>query len=407
MNMAAPVQKEALWSKTFIYLLALGMLTFIAFFMINPVIARFSQNLGATLAFAGVVAGLFSLTALAARPMGAVIVDRLNKKTILIIASGVMAVSTLGYAISVNVAMVVFFRVIQGIAFAVSTTATSAMIATVVPRSRLGEGVGYYGMSNILAIAIGPNIGIWVADAWGYPQCFAVAGVIMLVSTSIMFLIPFTWQRPVLAEHIRRRITWSDMISLRVLPLAIINGIFSFSNGISTTFLKQVGEQRHIANVALYFTVMAASVVLMRPFIGKVSDRKGLGYIVYPAFIMVALDSILLARANVLWVVLIAGVFKAFGQGAAFPSLQAACLKKHDVASSGVAATTFFIGADIGQGVGPMIGGAITQAWSFAATFYFTAGLLLVGFVAFWLIQRYEKKRGDRSDGSAAIAEAG
>jgi predicted MFS family arabinose efflux permease len=404
--MVTPEHKEALWSKTFIYLLALGMLSFIAFFMINPVIAKFSQNLGATLAFAGVVAGLFSLTALAARPMGAVVVDRLNKKTVLIVASAVMAVSTLGYAISTSVAMVVFFRVIQGIAFAVSSTATSAMIATVVPRSRLGEGVGYYGMSNIMAIAIGPNVGIWIADAWGYQQCFAVAGVIMVVSTAIMFLIPFTWQRPALAEHGRRSITWSDMISLKVLPLAIINGIFSFSNGITSTFLKQVGEQRNIPNIAFYFTVMAAAVVLMRPFIGKVSDRKGLGYIVYPAFILVALDSILLAHANVLWVVLIAGVFKAFGQGAAFPSLQAACLKKHDIAKSGVAATTFFIGADIGQGLGPMVGGAITQAWSFAATFYFTAGLLLVGFVAFMFIMRHEKKQGDLSDGPAEITAA-
>jgi MFS family permease len=391
--MTTTENNNVLWSKTFVYLLVLGLLTFSAFFMVNPIIADYSKQVGATQALAGIVAGLFSIIALAARPMGAIVVDRLNRKSILIITTAVMGLATLGYALSTSIAMIIFCRVIQGVAFAVSTTATSAMIATIVPRSRLSEGIGYYGMSNILAIAIGPNVGIWVTETWSYSLCFIVSGLIILVSAAIYITMPFVWARTVILAHDKRRLALDDFISFKVLPLALINGIFSFSNGITSTFLKQVGDERHIANIALYYTVMAISVVVMRPFIGKLTDRKGLAYIIYPSFIFVILDSLLLARANILWVVLIAGVFKAFGQGAAFPGLQAACLKKHDASKSGVAATTFFIGADIGQGLGPMIGGAITQAVNFGAMFYFTAGLLVCGFFAFMFLQRYEKKR--------------
>jgi len=392
--MTVTKKDQTLWTPTFLCLLAIGMLSSTSFYMMNPIISKYATLLGSTLGVAGVVAGLFSITALAARPVGALIVDRLNKKYVLAGATALMGIGALGYSVSGNIALLVVFRILHGTAFAISGTATAALIATIVSRDRLGEGIGYYGMSYILATAIGPNIGIYLANRFGYQFNFVASGLVLLVCAALIAKIPY--QRPSAAgPGVSKKIALEDMISLKVLPIALIGGIFSFTNGIVSSFLVLLGEERGIADIGLYFTVMAVFLFVLRPFTGKLSDRKGLAIILYPAFILVALESLLLSRATALWVVLMAAVFKAVGNGAAQPAIQATCLKKLDAAKTGVAAATFYIGADIGQGLGPMIGGKIADAFGYDVMFYFCMGLLLIGLIGFLLYDRGQRSRKD------------
>jgi len=391
---------NTLWTPTFIALLVLGTLTSVSFYMINPIISKYATVLGATLGLAGVVSGLFSITALTARPIGAVIVDRLNKKYVLAAATAIMGLAALGYSVSGNIVMLILFRVLHGSAFAVSGTATAALIASVVPRSRLGEGIGYYGMGYIIATAIGPNIGILIADRFGYRINFLSSGIVLLAAAALMTRIPYSRVRTNDGNH--KKIALDDLISLKVLPLAFIGGMFSFTNGIVSSFLVLIGEQRGIANIGLYFTVLAVFLFVVRPFTGKLCDRKGISFILYPAFILVMLESLLLSRASVLWIILLAAILKAFGNGAAQPTIQSTCLKKLDPSKSGVAAATFYIGADIGQGVGPMIGGKIAEAYSYELMFYFCIGLLTIGLASFFLYDKIDKKHRRNSETESA-----
>ena len=375
--------RSALWTPTFISLLVIGTVTSTSFYMMSPILSKYSVLLGATLSLAGVIAGLFSITALVVRPFGAVLVDRINKKAVLTGAVAVMGLAALGYSVSENLVLLVLFRILHGSAFAVSGTASSALIASIVPRERLGEGIGYYGMGNIIATAIGPNIGILVSNTLGYRIDFILSGGFLLVAALLMSRIPYEGTGAAFSAESFRGVRLRDLIAPEVLPLAMLGGAFSFTNGIVSTFLVQVGEARGIGSIGLYFTVMAACLFFVRPLTGKLSDRKGLAFILYPALALVAVEGLLLSRASVLWVVLLAAVAKAFGQGAAQPSIQAACMKKLDPSRAGVAAATFFIGADIGQGFGPMIGGVISQHFGYEVMFLVCAGLMAVGGITY------------------------
>jgi len=382
-------RKTALWTPTYISLLVIGAITSTSFNTIHPMISKYATSLGAEVGIAGIIAGLFSITALFGRPFGAFIVDRMNKKYVLVAAISVMGLASLGYSISKNIPLLVIFRILHGAAFAVSGTSTMALIASIVPRDNLGEAIGYYGMSHIIATALGPNIGIYITNTYSYRVNFLSSGIILLVAAGLLSRLPYSWSRPTNTEN-NKKISIGDLISIKILPLAFIGGIFSFTNGIVSSFLVLLGEERGIKNIGLYFTVLSVCLFFIRPIFGKLSDRKGLAFILYPAFFLVALESILLSHASVLLVVLLAAIAKAFGQGSAQPSIQAACLKKLEPSKSGLAAATYYIGADIGQGIGPMIGGAISQAYSYSEMFYFCVFLLFLGAIGFTVYNKRE-----------------
>ena len=103
----------------------------------------------------------------------------------------------------------------------------------------------------------------------------------------------------------------------------------------------------------------AVAVFLVRPFSGKLMDKKSLQYTEFPGKIACAATMILLGYCNSLWLILLTGILRALGQGAAQPSLQAGCINHVGRERSGVATSTYFLGGDIGQGIGPMVGGVI------------------------------------------------
>lgn len=386
---------DSLWTPTYISLITLGTLTSTSFYMVHPTISKYATLLGTSLGVAGIIAGLFSITALVGRPFGAIVVDRLNKKYVLSAATLVMGIASLGYSVAKSVVLLIICRIIHGLAFAVSGTATVALISSIVPRKHLGEGIGYHGITHIIATALGPNIGIFIANRFGYNTNFFFAGIAIIISSILITKIPYSHVASSnLSENLsdsdnnRKKISLDDLISFKVLPLALIGGIFSFMNGIVNSFLILLGEERDIKNIGLYFTVVSICLFIVRPLSGKLSDSKGLAFILYPAFLLVSLQNILLAHATMLSTVLLAAVAKALGQGSAQPAIQATCLKKLDPSKSGVAAATYYIGADIGQGIGPMIGGAISNAYGYKAMFYFCVLLVLIGCIGFTIYNR-------------------
>lgn len=387
--------RERLWNSQYIFLLFLGTLTATSFSMVTPTISKYATQLGASLAIAGVISGLFSITALVARPFGGVMADRFNKKYILSSATMVIGAASLGYSFSTNVHLLLTFRILHGIGFAVSSTANIALVTTFIPRNRMGEGIGYYGLGQIIANAVGPNVGLIIGNSYGFRTTFLISAIIVLIAATLMmriqYEVPITTANSDTLPH--KNIAFQDLVAIDILPLALIGGIFSLTNGVVSSFLVLLGEERGIKNIALYFTVNAICLLAVRPMAGKLSDRKGLSFILYPALVLTAIESLLLANATVLWMVLIAAAFKALGQGSAQPTLQSACIKKLGVSRSGVATSTFYIGADIGQGIGPIIGGVISGRYGYNVMFYFCAGLLAAGMITYAIYEKNNKNK--------------
>ncbi len=153
-----------------------------------------------------------------------------------------------------------------------------------------------------------------------------------------------------------------------------------------------VGFERGIANVGVFFTVNAVMLLLVRIFGGRLMDKYGLTPILIPSYLLAATAMFLVAGAKGAAVIAVAGALKALGQGSAQPAIQTTCIQQLPPEKRGVAVSTFYVGADVGQGLGGALGGTVAQTFGYTAM-YCGAGVLLLAALAAYLAFAAAQKR--------------
>ncbi|NMA66921.1 MAG: MFS transporter [Clostridiaceae bacterium] len=376
-----------LWSKSFIFLIIISLITAMGFNMVYVIISKYAMGIAASLTIAGVVSGIFSIAALVIRPFAGRTADIVNKKLLCIIANILIGISVVGYAFSPNISVLFFFRILHGVGFGISSTANIALVTEYIPKERLGEGIGYYGLGQVLAQVIGPNLGVEIADKYGFQFLFLVIALTTFLSAGMLAFLhyPKGVKTP---NYSRIKVTFDSLIAKEVIVYAAIGGIFSFGNGIVSSFLILLGQERSISNIGLFFSVGAVVLFALRLFIGRIVDRQGLTIVVNISLVASAISMALIGVAPALGLLLVASVLKSIGQGGGQISLQAECIKRVDAGRVGVATSTFYIGADIGQGIGPIIGGAVSSYFNYTGMYLACAAIILVSMVFFNIYQR-------------------
>jgi MFS family permease len=361
-------------------------------YIINPLVSGYAVSLGATVTVAGFLAGLNATTSVFARSFSGFVSDRFNKKSLLIVATVLFAVSAFGCACTCSLELVGLFRILQGIAFALKSAAVVSLAAFVVPRSLVGSGVGLLGLAYTAANALGPSIGSYLADSFGYRVSFTTAAALMVVGlllavlfkTSTLTDVHALCPRPSTSKT-RRRFSLKQLFYLPNLPLTLSIGFISLAQGATVSLILLVGGSRGIAGIALYFTAYALTTLVSKPVFGRVSDRHGIKAIAIPLSLIAALAMILLAFAESLMLVMFSAVLFGIGQGSAFSSFQAESVRNVEKNMVGRAANTFYLGPDIGMGAGPLIGGFILQIFGGTAMFLVCSAFILIGLMVFCL----------------------
>ncbi len=383
------VEEQKLWNRNYINLILANVFGSLGFHLVNPILSKFAMQMGATLTTAGMIVGLFAITALIVGPFGGFLTDRTNKKYVMIFGTIINAFATFGYSLAPNISTLFLLRIIHGAAFSITIATVLAWATDFIPGSRFGEGIGYLGIAQIVATAFGPAIGIEISSKFSIYIAFQVSAAILTFSALIMLFVP-SFQNGFFKEQSvdKRKIRFTDIVALELLPLSIIGGLFSMGNGLASSFLVLVGQERSIEGIGLYFSVNALFLLMTRPVSGRIYDKKGLSVILYPSLVFGIIEALLIGRANVLWMIILAAILKAFGQGMAQPALQAESFLKLGRDRRGVASSTFYIGANMGQGFGPLIGGKIATVYGFTGMFNFSAGVLAVGILGYYVYTR-------------------
>jgi len=378
---------EKLWNANYIHLLCMSAITSIAFQMVNPVLSRYVVSLGESVSLGGVIVGLLALTAMVARPFSGAMADRLNNKRILIVSSAMTALTVICYSFVDSIPLLMLLRIMHGALFAITSTTSVAFASTFIPRNKMGEGIGYLGFGQVFAVAVGPGIGMFVSERFGYYGIFALSSATSVLAAAFMTLIR--------NKHIRRnermekfRFRFADYLEVRLLPLAILGGLFAFCTGMNSAFMALLGDERGISNIGLYFTVNAVALLIIRPLSGKLNDKKGVAAIMLPAYIIAAAGMSLLGVSSAIWMILLAAVFIAIGQGSGQPALQTECIRQLQE-KRGVATSTYYVGLDIGQGLGAIAGGAVLDSYGFGTMYAGTGALLILGLLGFVFYRKF------------------
>lgn len=381
-----------LWNKWYITILLLSMVNHVASQLITPIVSKYAMSIGATMATAGTIVGLMSLAAMFARPFAGLSSDRINKKLIIAVTGAVTGVCMYLYSASESVEMMAAVRFVHGISFSFSTVALLAFNTMFIPKDKIGEGIGWSVVTTTLATAMGPNLGLWLVDHFGYKACFAAAAIGTIIPNLCFLVVPNRQEPHVPGKSAKFNV--NDFISLQIFPFALLTGLFSCCNGIVNSFLALLGDERGIKGVGVFFTAYSVILIVTRPITGKLYDQKGIKFIMYPSVALAALSMLLLGKATSTWIVLLAGVLKALGQGTGAPSIQAHCLKKLGRDKAGVVSSTCYMGNDIGNTVGPAIGGLIASRAGYGSMFITIAvSVIVIGWPLLFFKTRYDEHK--------------
>ena len=381
-----------LWNKWYITILLLSMVNHVASQLITPIVSKYAMSIGATMATAGTIAGLMSLAAMFARPFAGLSSDRINKKLIIAVTGAVTGVCMYLYSASKSVEMMTAVRFVHGIFFSFSTVALLAFNTMFIPKDKIGEGIGWSVVTTTLATAMGPNLGLWLVDHFGYKACFVAAAIGTIIPNLCFLVIPNRQEPHVPGKS--AKFNMNDFISLQIFPFALLTGLFSCCNGIVNSFLTLLGDEHGIEGVGVFFTAYSVILIVTRPITGKLYDQKGIKFIMYPSIALAALSMLLLGKATSAWTVLLAGVLKALGQGTGAPSIQAHCLKKLGRDKAGVVSSTCYMGNDIGNTVGPAIGGLVASRAGYGPMFITIAvSVIVIGWPLLFFKTRYDEHK--------------
>lgn len=381
--------QEKVWTIPFIMVFLNSMVVTSTQWAVSPMISSYSIDLGASLKTASLISSLMSITAMFLRPVSGYVVDRMNRKKLLTITTAVNVLLAIMHMFATNIPFLAVCRVLQGITFAFSGVASMALSTSVVPTSRLGEGMGWMALANVISQSLGPSVGTFLIEKSGYAACFAFCAVASALSLFILRFIPYTYEpRPV--EN--RKLRLSDIICFYIIPYSVIMGLFSSCNGLDNTFLALLGKERGITGFSLFFTAYSIVMFLCRPIAGKLLDRYGLDYTIYPALCATAISACLTGSAYSLTAILIAGALKGLGQSAGSPGIQATCLKRLGKEKAGIISSTCYIFQDIGNSVAPLIGGVVAERWGYTTMFWGYGVILVVcGSLIYRFKSQYDK----------------
>lgn len=374
-------KKETFWTGQFCILLIVNFASTMAGMSTNPLVASYAVSLGADLTVASTIAGIMSITSMIVCPAAGVLADRVNRKKLLLFTMTVYAICLLAHSFVHTIPMFILIRGLTGVFFSINNVLTIAYASSFIPGTRMGEGLSFLGLIAPLAQASGPAMGLALRDTVGYwgsfsaAACFGMAGMIGIA------VLPDPEVKQKTEEKTFRL---KNIFAIEFVSFMLITALFSAGNGLVTTYLDLVAQERTILNISLFFTVYSVAMVILKPFVGRLLDTRGILFIMIPAVLITASGMFLIGIASSLSLMLIAAFFKAAGQGAGGPSIQAYVVKRIEPARVGVAISTIQIGTNLGNAVAPIVGSFFVKSYGYTSmfcgfgVFVAIAGLLLL-----------------------------
>ena len=390
---------ERLWNKNYCKVMTANFTLFFAFYLLTPLLPLYlSEQFGSTKDIIGLVLSGYTVTALIARPFSGYIVDSFRRKTVLMVCFGAFSIFFAGYLAASTLLLFAIVRTLHGAPFGALTVANSTVAIDVLPSSRRTEGIGYYGLSNNLSMAIAPTIGIWLYQLTNnFMLLFWLAFAIALLGWAVDATVGIKDREIVLNKQ---PLSLDRFFLLRGWLLGVNMVFFGFCFGVLSNHLAIYGKEELgiTGGTGTYFMLCALGLMLSRLHGGR-SLRKGMvthnansgvvislvGYILFailPLFAGSSLSAVLLP------VFYLSAVLIGLGNGHMWPSFQnmTICVAKNS--QRGTANSTILVSWDVGMGLGILLGGVIAEHLGYSFTFVVVALANAAGVATYFLYAR-------------------
>ena len=391
--------KSSLWTKYFNLMIVYSFLTSTTNYLMITAAPLYAIHLGGNNSIAGLMMGIFMISAILVRPYFGKLLDEKSRKLVLVLGAAICTLTYFSYLFAFSIGMLIFIRIINGMGFSANTNASGTAVSDVIPKDRLAEGVGYYGISNTLATAIGPSIALFIIKNYNYNILFMVTAVIGVLSILVAYLIDYENKTEDFIETSKAKHNKSnDNLSINkstnmifektALPVALVIVFLAVTIGGIMTFVPTYAATRGINDISSYFTMYAFALLITRLFVGKMADKYGVSTAIIPGIILVVIAFIVLAYAKSLPMFLLSAGLYGFGYGSSQPTLNAVMIKLCPPDRRGAGNSTFYTAMDMGSGCGAMLWGLISQNFGFTSVYLTCAACVVISLLCYLFILR-------------------
>ena len=401
---------DRLWNRNYCKVMAANFSLFFAFYVLTPLLPLYlSEHFGATKDIIGLVLSGYTVTALVMRPFSGYLVDSFPRKTVLMVSFAAFAIFFAGYLAASTLLLFLIVRTLHGGPFGALTVANSTVAIDVLPSSRRTEGIGYYGLSNNLAMAIAPSIGIFV---YRYTHSFDLLFWIALVVACAGMAVDATVKTrprplpegrgvdtsstnkgndaPPFREGKGVGLSLDRFFLVRGWLLGLNMVAFGFCFGVLSNYLAIYGKEVMgiTGGTGAYFMLCSVGLILSRLQGGR-ALRQGrvthnaaegicISLVGYTLFIL--LPNMVGYYASALLIGL--------GNGHMWPAFQNMTISVAPNSQRGTANSTILVSWDVGMGLGILVGGVISELAGYSAAFWTVAAVNALGTLTFFAATR-------------------
>lgn len=326
-----------------------------------PLIAGYSESLGASAALMGLIGGLMSFCSLFCRPFAGNLADKISKYKLSLAGAILMLLGNLGYIMAPNALVVAVSRVVHGTGYALCSVCMSTWLSNMLPREKLGSGMGLYGMANALANAIAPGMSVSIMNLFGYRVALSTALVYALI---VLVIIQFVKNKGEPVHQTSAENTSGkqhlQVIDRKVLPVACVAMLISIPYFANQSFMVSYVEKLQIdVTVSLFFPTYAISLLLLRFCLKDFFDKVPFRIFITVCALSSSVGMVLLATLKNNVGLLLAAICMAGGYGLMCSICQSTALLLAGEGRRGIANSTYYAGMDLGMMIGPFIGGLL------------------------------------------------
>ncbi|MEK3732908.1 MULTISPECIES: MFS transporter [Paenibacillus] len=369
------VRRAALWGRSFIFIMAANALLFMVFEMMLPTLPLFVSHLGGGASEIGMVTGVFMFSAILIRPFTAKLAARIDKKYLLLIGIAICAAMTGLYYLASGTAMILVLRVIHGFGFGIATTYFATLATENIPVERRGEGMGYFGVGETVAVSVGPLIGMSVLTQYDFHGLF-FGGMFILLLALLMAV--FVSRKPHTGTVEDQPEVPFKLIEKRVLFPSLLIMLIGVAAGSIMSFIALYAAEKGFDKIAWFFFIVALASFAVRLVSGKMFDRFGPGSVLVPSAVFMGVGIWLLTQSgSEAWFLVSAAVY-GLGFGAVFPAIQTWCINLVDEHEHENAMASFFNFFDLGIGGGAMILGLVASAFSYEVVYDVAIAIMIL-----------------------------
>ena len=398
--------KERLFPRSYIFILAANFLLFFGFWILIPVLPFYlKETYHCPEAMLGAILSCYTVSGLCVRPFSGYLMDKFPRKPIYIFCYFICASIFLGYIAAGVLAWFIVLRALHGIAFSSVTVGGNTLCVDITPSTRRGEALGYYGLTNNIAMALGPMTGLFMHGQVSYPTIFLTGMAFSIVGLLCAICVKARTPESIKARQKEKQLTGVDtampkrklsldrFILVKGIPVSIALLMLSIPYGATTNFVAMYAKEIHLdVPSGFFFTLMAAGMGASRLVAGKKVDQ---GYItqcihfgLYPvvaAFFILSMcrfvtpQSMGVAEAMFFAVPLLLGV----GFGVIFPAMNTLYINLAPNNQRATDPSNYLTAWDVGIGVGIATSGIIAQHFTFYMVYLIGSALCLVSMIYF------------------------